>query len=239
MNEIITGDCLEVMRGFATESVDLICTSPPYDNIEASGYSRQRRDVLFLKLYSDFLNTIFKECHRVLNPRGQFYFNIKHATSNNQLRTCHWVEFLEGFQLFQLKSYIIWKYAGSFDSSTNRYHLDYETIYHLAKSDQIEINSDCGEKDPLTSVWYIPHSIPLNERVHPAQMPQLLAERIIGQGSKKGDLVLDPFAGSGTTGVVCKILGRQHIGIEINPEYAEIARARIKLHQEQMKLSEA
>ena len=193
----------------------MILTSPPYDNIEGSGYSKMQKDVLFLKLYSEFLNNILIELYRILKPSGQFYLNLKHSTINKKLKTCHWVEFLDGFSRFYLKSYIIWKYAGSFDSSFKRFHLDYEVIYHLAKSDDFEINIGENERDPLTSVWYIPHNI--KERIHPVQMPEQVAERIIKRGSKKNDLVLDPFAGSGTSLVVAKKCNRNYIGIEINP----------------------
>ena len=174
-----------------------------------------QKDVLFLKLYSEFLNNILIELYRILKPSGQFYLNLKHSTINKKLKTCHWVEFLDGFSRFYLKSYIIWKYAGSFDSSFKRFHLDYEVIYHLAKSDDFEINIGENERDPLTSVWYIPHNI--KERIHPVQMPEQVAERIIKRGSKKNDLVLDPFAGSGTSLVVAKKCNRNYIGIEINP----------------------
>ena len=193
----------------------MILTSPPYDNIEGSGYSKMQKDVLFLKLYSEFLNNILIELYRILKPSGQFYLNLKHSTINKKLKTCHWVEFLDGFSRFYLKSYIIWKYAGSFDSSFKRFHLDYEVIYHLAKSDDFEINIGENERDPLTSVWYIPHNI--KERIHPVQMPEQVAERIIKRGSKKNDLVLDPFAGSGTSLVVAKKCNRNYVGIEINP----------------------
>ena len=74
---------------------------------------------------------------------------------------------------------------------------------------------------------------------HPAPFPIELPSRYIKLFSYTSDVVLDPFCGSGTTAVACHELKRRYIGIEINEEYANIARARIKLHQEQMKLTEA
>jgi len=225
LNEVIEGDCVEKLKDLPDNSVDLVVTSPPYDNIEGSGYSKGKKDVLFLKLYSDFFDGVLNEIYRVLKPTGQLYLNLKSGTINKTLVTPHWIEFLESFKEFKLKSYIIWKYSGSFDSTKVRFHLDYEIIYHLSKTDDITINYESDEKDPLTSVWYIPHFI--TNRLHPVQMPEALAEKIIKRGSKEGDLVLDVFAGSGTSLVVAKKLNRNFIGIEINPEHINTIKKRL------------
>jgi len=222
---ILEGDCLEKLKGIGDNEIDLVITSPPYDNIEGSGYSKGNKDVLFLKLYSDFFDKVLSQVYRVLKPSGQFYLNLKSGTINKTLVTPHWIEFLVSFKKFKLKSYIIWKYAGSFDSTKIRFHLDYEIIYHLSKTDDITINYDKDEKDPLTSVWYIPHFI--KDRLHPVQMPEAVAEKIIMRGSREGDIVLDPFAGSGTTLVVADKLKRGFIGIEINPSYVKIIKERL------------
>ena len=226
LNKIIEGDCLEKIKDIPDNSIVLVLTSPPYDNIEGSGYSKGKKDVLFLKLYSDFFDVVLNEVYRVLKPTGQFFLNLKSGTINKTLVTPHWIEFLESFKQFKLKSYIIWKYSGSFDSTKVRFHLDYEIIYHLSKTDDITINYEVDEKDPLTSVWHIPHFI--TKRLHPVQMPEALAEKIIKRGSKEGDLVLDVFAGSGTSLVVAKKLNRDFIGIEINPEHINTIKERIK-----------
>tara|TARA_R110002020_G_C15967872_1_gene747222 strand:- start:13 stop:699 length:687 start_codon:yes stop_codon:yes gene_type:complete len=225
LNEVIEGNCVEKLKDLPDNSVDLVITSPPYDNIEGSGYSKGKKDILFLKLYSDFFDGVLNEIYRVLKPTGQLYLNLKSGTINKTLVTPHWIEFLESFKQFKLKSYIIWKYSGSFDSTKVRFHLDYEIIYHLSKTDDITINYESDEKDPLTSVWYIPHFI--TNRLHPVQMPEALAEKIIKRGSKEGDLVLDVFAGSGTSLVVAKKLNRNFIGIEINPEHINTIKKRL------------
>jgi len=227
MNEIILGDCLEKIKDIPDNSIDLVVTSPPYDNIENAGYAMKGKDILFLKLYSDFLDVFFNEIHRVLKPTGQVFFNIKSGTSKKTLITPHWIERLGSFQQFKFKSYIIWKYSGSFDSTKARFHLDYEVIYHLSKTDDITIYYEKDEHDPLTSVWNIPHSIPKDQRVHPTQYPEALAEKMIKRGSKEGDVVLDPFSGSGTSLVVAKRLGRKYIGFEINPTHYEGIKRRL------------
>jgi len=228
---IIEGDCLKELPKLEENSIDLVITSPPYDNIENAGYAMKGKDILFLKLYSEFLDNFFNEIYRVMKPTGQFYFNIKSGTSKKTLITPHWIERLESFQKFKLKSYIIWKYSGSFDSTKSRFHLDYEIIYHLSKTDDITIYYDDDEHDPLTSVWQIPHNIPKDQRVHPTQMPEALAERMIKRGSKEGDTVLDPFLGSGTSMIVAERLNRKCIGIEINPNNIHLITLRGKSSQ--------
>jgi DNA modification methylase len=222
------GDCLKSFENINNNSVDLIITSPPYEDVMGAGYEAKSKDVLFLKLYSDFLDKVFKEYKRVLKDNGQIFFNIKSKTLKKRLLTPHWIEFTDGFKNLNFKSYIIWKYAGSFDSTKSRFHLDYEIIYHLSKGDDIYLNENCGIHDPLSSVWYVPHNIKKEERVHPTQMPEALVERILTVASKPEDTVLDNFMGSGTTGVSCKKRNLKFIGIEINKNNYELAEKRIE-----------
>jgi|TARA_B100001094_G_scaffold323359_1_gene374103 DNA modification methylase len=225
--KLFNGDCLEVMQDIPDSSVDLIITSPPYEDISGAGYQANKKDILFLKLYSEFLDKVFTHYERILKDGGQLFFNIKSKTANKTLRSPHWLEFTDAFQKLDFKSYIIWKYAGSFDSTKARFHLDYEIIYHLSKGDNIYLNTDCGIDDPLTSVWYVPHNIPKAERVHPTQMPIALAERILTIASKEGNTVLDNFMGSGTTGVASKKFDLDFIGIELDENNFKLAEKRI------------
>jgi DNA modification methylase len=226
-NKIFNEDNLETMAKMPNDFIDLIITSPTYEDVSGAGYGAKSKDVLFLKFYSDYLGKLFAEYERILKPTGQIFFNIKSKTFDKALRTPHWIEFLDGFQKLKLKSYIIWKYAGSFDSTNKRFHLDYEIIYHLSKTDDIYLNENCGIPDALTSVWYVPHNIPKNERIHPTQMPEALVERILKVASKGDELVYDSFMGSGTTAVVCKKNGLNWIGSELNPNNYENANNRI------------
>ena len=193
-------------------------------------------NILFLKFYSDYLDKLFSEYERILKPTGQIFFNIKSKTFNKKLSTPHWIEFLDSFQKLKFKSFIIWKYAGSFDSTKKRFHLDYEIIYHLSKGDDIYLNEDCGIHDPLSSVWYVPHNIKNSERIHPTQMPEALVERIIKVASKKDYLVYDSFMGSGTTAIVCMKNGIDYIGSELNTENFNKANKRIEEYKGQLRL---
>jgi len=226
LNKIYNMDCLEGMKQLDDNSVDLIVTSPPYEDISGAGYNGSKKDILFFKLYSEFVDKLFNEYYRVLKNTGQIFFNVKSKTHIKTLKTPHWLEFLESFRQFKFKSYIIWKYAGSFDSTSKRFHLDYEIIYHLSKGDDIYLNENCGIKDPLTSVWYIPHNI--KDRLHPTQMPKAVVERILKVASRKNDIIMDSFIGSGTTAIACKQLNRKFIGFEISPEYCKIANKRLE-----------
>ena len=190
------------------------------------------------KLYNEFLDTTFNHYHRILKDTGQLFFNIKSKSFNKMINTPHWIEHLESFQKFKLKSFIIWKYSGSFDATKKRFHLDYEIIYHLSKGDEIYLNDKAEIHDPLSSVWYVPHNIKKEDRVHPTQMPEALVERILSVASKEGDTVLDNFMGSGTTGVVCKKQGLEFIGIELNPTHFENAKNRIDKTEEEIILEE-
>tara|TARA_Y100000004_G_scaffold119982_1_gene134817 strand:+ start:58 stop:753 length:696 start_codon:yes stop_codon:yes gene_type:complete len=226
--KLYNDDCLKVLPTIPENSVDLIITSPPYEDISGAGYTSDSKDVLFLKLYSEFIDNVFNQYHRVLKENGQIFFNIKSKTFNKSLRSPHWIEFTSGFQKFIFKSYIIWKYAGSFDSTKSRFHLDYEIVYHLSKGNNIHINDNIDIHDPLSSVWYIPHNIPKNERVHPTQMPIAVVDHILKIVGVSGNTVLDNFMGSGTTGVSCKKNNINFIGIELNPKNFEIAKNRIE-----------
>jgi DNA modification methylase len=237
INKIYNEDNLITMAKMPDNFVDLIITSPPYEDVSGAGYGAKSKDVLFLKFYSDYLAKLFDEYHRILKPTGQIFFNIKSKTADKTLRTPHWIEFLDGFGKLKFKSYIIWKYSGSFDSTNKRFHLDYEIIYHLSKTDDIYLNEDCGIHDPLSSVWNIPHNIPKGERIHPTQMPEALVERILKVTSKGDESVYDSFMGSGTTALVCQKYGLNWIGSELNPDNYEKSIKRLENYINQQKLN--
>ena len=236
INKIYNEDNLDTMSKMDNDCIDLIITSPPYEDVNGAGYGAKSKDILFLKFYSDYLEKLFSEYERILKPSGQIFFNIKSKTFNKKLSTPHWIEFLDSFKKLKFKSFIIWKYAGSFDSTKKRFHLDYEVIYHLSKGDDIYLNEDCGIHDPLSSVWYVPHTIKSSERIHPTQMPEALVERILKVASKKDYLVYDSFMGSGTTAIVCLKNNINYIGSELNKTNYDNCNKRIKNYLSQNKL---
>jgi len=102
-------------------------------------------------------------------------------------------------------------------SKSSKYHYDHEAVKEETSK---------GKKRNCRTVWQIPKA--QSKTVHTAVFPESLVERCVLAGSKKGDTVLDPFAGSGTTGVVSLRLGRDFIGVEANSEYYKICNERIK-----------
>lgn len=123
-----------------------------------------------------------------------------------------------------LRSTIVWrKGAASEPTRVDRPPVAHEYVFLLAKRERYHA-ADPGENWWNSSVWDICSD---RRAEHPAAMPAELARRCIGVGCPSDGVVLDPFAGSGTTGVAAVRLGRAFVGIELNPEYAEIARRRI------------
>lgn len=123
-----------------------------------------------------------------------------------------------------IRAEIIWCRETAFaePSVKDRPHRQHEMLFLLSKSRWYSFNRAML---PEQSVWHIPHE--RGVKGHNAAFPEELARRCIISGSAKGDLVLDPFGGSGTTGVVALAEGRRAVLVELNAEYAEVARQRI------------
>lgn len=228
--KIICGDCLEVMKGIPDKSVDLIVTSPPYNqclttqDIKMKLYSDNMSD----EEYVSMLRSFFKEAYRILKDDGSFFYNYKTDVYENKLNTAY-AHLMKVNNLFLISAEIVWKYAGNFDSARCRFPTDYEMIFHLTKSNKYKF-FDLNQT--LSSVWNIPHVMAgTNEKneckTHPCPYPIKLIRKIIQHTTNENDLIIDPFLGAGTTAVVCKQLKRKCIGIEIIPEYINITKQRL------------
>ncbi len=133
-----------------------------------------------------------------------------------------------------LRSDIVWnKNNGLPESVKDRPSRIHEYVFLLTKSEKYLYDHEAvrepavnGSKRNCRSVWTI-NTEPLKE-AHFATFPRELVLRCLSAGSKEGSQVLDPFFGSGTVGAVCQMLNRQFVGIELNPEYVEIAKRRLK-----------
>jgi len=249
---IIYNKTSENMQEIEDESIDLIVTSPPYNidihygnktqngkTIESKGC--KYKDNLEESEYREMLNKVFKECKRVLKKNGSIWINIKNRYQNNQIIPPFWIQ--EYFYEFYLKNIIIWNF--DWGGSTNtRFAPRYEYVFWFTKSNKdytfnledvkipaVNFRPDrykSQNKNP-SDVWKIPMVSGnfLERTSHPAQYPEKLIERIILAGSNKGDLILDPFMGSGTTAVVSRCFNRDYIGYEIEKEYVEMANNRL------------
>ena len=208
VNRIICGDCVQVMPGIPSESVDLVVTDPPYlVNYRSRGGRRVYGDDW---KKSAWLRPAFAEIYRVLKKDGfcVSFFGFTQAE-----------KFIMAWNMagFRILEHLVWKkrYASSF-GFVGRYH---ESAYLLAKGDPPH------PQIILPSVLEWRYS---GNRHHPTQKPIMAISPLIEAFSKPGDIVLDPFAGSGTTAVAAKNLGRQYTAIELDNQYALIAQQRLK-----------
>ena len=249
----IFGHTSEKMSELPDKSVSLMVTSPPY-NIDISygnkwengrlktSKGKKYKDNLSEEQYREMLRNVFEETKRVLKDDGQIWINIKNRYVDGNIVPPFWI--LDFFQDMYLKNVIIWNFDWG-GSTSKRFCSRYEYVFFFTKKKDTYVFNLEDVKIPAlnyrpdryksqlknpTDVWKISLvSGNSSERTeHPAQYPEELIERIIKVGTNEGDLVLDPFMGSGTTAVVAKKLGRQYVGYEIEQDYLEIAERRLK-----------
>ncbi len=250
---IIYNKSSKIMSEIEDKSVDLVVTSPPYNininygNTTKKGKtiktkSKKYKDNLEEKEYRNLLKNVFDECKRVVKEDGSIWINIKNRYKNGVIVSPFWIE--EYFEDMYLKNIIIWNF--DWGGSTNkRFAPRYEYVYWFTKhKSNYKFNLDDVKVPALnyrpdryknqlknpSDVWRIPmvSGNYLERTGHPAQYPEKLIERVILAGTNKGDIVLDPFMGSGTTAVVAKKNKRNYIGYEIENEYIEMANSRLK-----------
>ena len=230
--KLIQGDCLEVMKALPDNSVDVVVTSPPY-NIKNStgnglkngsggkwpqaallnGYNGHSDDMPHAE-YVAWQRKCLEAMMRVLSLDGAIFYNHKWRVQNGLLQDRS--DIVAGFPVRQI---IIWKRAGGINFNAGYFLPTYEVIYLIAKPDFKLAPKANAQGD----VWDIPQA---RDNKHPAPFPIELAQRCIAATNE--GVVLDPFMGSGTTGVACVQTGRDFIGIEIDPTYFEIATRRIE-----------
>ena len=250
---IIYNKSSELMSEIPDKSIDLMVTSPPYNigidygNKHKNGKVIKSKGVKYSDQmpemeYRDMLKRVIKETGRALKDNGQIWFNIKNRYENKQIIPPFWV--MDLFDGFYLKNLIIWNF--DWGGSTNkRFCPRYEYIFFYTKSNEnykfnledVKIPSINYRPDRYKSQLKNPSDVwrmalvsgnELERTNHPAQYPEELIERIIKCGTDEGDVVLDPFIGSGTTAVVAKQLNRNYIGYDIMKEYVDIANERIE-----------
>lgn len=250
--EVICGDSAEKLKEIPDASIDMVITSPPYDN---------------LRTYKGFtfdFETIAKELYRVVKSGGVIVWIVADGTENGSETGTSFKQALYFKELgFNIHDTMIWAKPGFsvIDAIDIRYPQTFEYMFVFSKGKpkaahiiKDRKNKHAGatfkgyqrQKDGTMdkkrhtwgtvereigvrfNVWEIPPAtVDRKNADHPAPFPFELARDHIISWSNKGDLVLDPFLGSGTSGVACVDTGRDFIGIEIAPEYAEMAKRRI------------
>ncbi len=234
-NQIIQGDCLNSLRQLPDESVDVVFADPPF-NLKKK--YRSHNDNLELQDYLDWCEQWITECLRVIKPTGSvFLHNIPrwltyYATTLNKVADFrHWISWdaptAPMGKTLQPNHYGILFYAK--DAKQNKFY-EIRSPHKRCRKCNYLIKDYGGKKALLhpfgtlvTDVWTDIHRLRHNKYrdEHPCQLPIHLLERIVLMSSDEGDIVLDPFSGTGTTAIAAKRLGRKFIGLELDNEYAE------------------
>ena len=243
--KVIVGDCVEVMNGLDAGSVDLVFADPPYNlqldgdllrpnNTRVDGVHQDWDKFSSFADYDAFTRDWLSACRHALKPNGALwvigsYHNIFRVGAILQdlgywiLNDVIWrktnpMPNFRGRRLTNAHETLIWavRDAGA------RHTFNYESLKAL--NDDVQMRSDwlfpiCAGRERLKDGD--------GRKAHPTQKPEALLHRILLAASRPGDVVLDPFFGTGTTGAVAKRLGRAWVGIEREPGYAEVARRRI------------
>jgi len=252
INEIICGDNVETMQTFPADSIDLVITSPPYDNLRTYGGHTW-----------DF-EGVASELWRVIKPGGVVVWVVADATIDGSETGTSFRQALRFMDIgFRLHDTMIYDKGFAKFSQSNRYGQSFEFMFVLSSGSPTRFNAvkrkttmfgrqhgtritdrtTCGNTTESVAVvgeyanernvWLIDNGYcrSTSDRIafdHDAIFPEKLARDHILSWSNEGDIVLDPFGGSGTTAKMAKLMGRKYIGIEINQEYCEIANNRLR-----------
>tara|TARA_R110002167_G_scaffold59421_3_gene168332 strand:+ start:192 stop:989 length:798 start_codon:yes stop_codon:yes gene_type:complete len=247
---LMAGDCLERFLGIKDKSIDLTVTSPPYDDLRSyngnnEGWSRS------------VWKEIISELYRMTKNGGVVVWVVSDKTikGSESLTSFEQANFAVKCG-FRLHDTMIWNKPSSPPTQHNRYQQKFEYMFvfskgkpntfnplreksktagrvrksHRSMEGNHELNDEGTYKTADTKIVGNVWSVNIcSERGinHPAKFPVELAQKHIQTWSNKGDIVLDPFMGSGSTGVACKRLGRKFIGIELDESYFNISKERI------------
>ncbi len=230
---LICGNALEEMKKIPDESIHLIATDPPYNLNKDYG---KTRDKMEFQEYLDFSRAWLLEAKRILTENGSIYvfMGMKYIS--------YLYSIMEQELGMTFNSWITWYYTQGI-GKTKGFSPRHNDILFFTKDPQKftfnldavripqkyyrSVNNMRGANPG--NVWEFSHVhyCSRNRKPHPTQKPEGLFERIILASSNEGDSVLDPFVGSGTLLRVCQQTNRNGIGIEINPEYIELAQERL------------
>lgn len=234
LDSVVNGDCLAVLRDLPDHSVDLVVTSPPYNNwrnrrTQAAKADYWARTNIVYDGFDDKMDddeyaanqvAVLNELSRVLKPSGTIAYNHKDQIHNFVCRSP--LEWILQSDLV-LRQRITWDRCGMQAFNNVRFYRCDEDIYLLGRNAKgFKWNKDAAQH---MSVWRIPPS--KNIYGHPATFPLEIPARLIEAFTEPGDVVLDPYAGSGTTLVAAQKAHRRFIGIELSEDYCRISNERL------------
>ena len=245
LDRILMDDCVAAMASLPDKSIDLIFADPPYnlqlggdlhrpDGSQVDAVDDEWDKFATFQAYDDFTRAWLSEARRVLKPNGSIwvigsYHNIfRVGTAIQDLgfwilndvvwRKANPMPNFRGTRFTNAHETLVWASMGE----KARYTFNYRAMKTL--NDELQMRSDwefpiCGGPERLKKDGV---------KVHPTQKPEALLYRVLLASTNPGDVVLDPFFGTGTTGAVAKRLGRRWIGIEREPAYVAAAQERIE-----------
>lgn len=240
LNQIICGNAVDVMRQIPDGSVDLVITSPPY-NLKNStgngmkdgrggkwanaalqkGYSHHN-DAMPHEEYVKWQRECLAEMLRIIPKNGAIFYNHKWRVQAGLLQDRQ--DIVSGLPVRQI---IIWRRKGGLNFNAGYFLPTYEVIYLIAKPEFKLL----PKANAYGDIWEFTQEM---RNHHPAPFPVKLIDRIVSSTDAK--TILDPFMGSGTTALSAINFNRNYIGIDISPEYCEVAERRIRDHKSQAKL---
>lgn len=235
LNKIICGDALEVLKQIPDGCVDCVITSPPYNKNGFRGFKCNHKSTsrwyrweasnnIVYGEYKDDRNEeeyklwqvkVLNEFYRILKSTGGVFYN--HKVRRNNCKASHPFEWIVKSKL-KFYQEIIWNRMSTVDHNVNYLNPITEKFFWLIKE-----KATCyKDKIPIqyhNEIW----NIPPDSNSHPAPFPLAIIELIIQISTKRGDIILDPFIGSGTTALAALKHNRNFIGIELNKDYVKRA----------------
>ena len=242
------GDCADLLASLPDESVDLTVTSPPYN------IGKEYEQPLNLEDYLQWCSKWMAEVHSATRLTGAFWLNLGYVPIEGRGKAVPLPYLLWDASPFFMVQEIVWHYGAGVSARSSLSPRNEKFLWFVKDPTAYTFNLDeirdpdvkypnqkkngklkCNPlgKNP-TDVWSIPkvtsgRNRSSKERTpHPAQFPEAVIERVVKASSNPGELVLDPFLGSGTSALVARRLGRLAVGFELRSDYLEIAVARIE-----------
>ncbi|MCB9946397.1 MAG: site-specific DNA-methyltransferase [Rhodospirillaceae bacterium] len=244
-DQILVGDCIRLMQDLAPASIDLVFADPPYNlqlggelfrpnNTRVNGVEEAWDHFVDFRAYDTFTRDWLTACKRLLKPNGSLWVI---GTYHNIFRLGTVLQDLG----FWVLNDIVWRKTNPMPNFRGtRFTNAHETLIWAARSREAkptfnyEAMKRLNDDLQMRSDWLLPIcngperlKTTDGQKAHPTQKPEALLYRVLLSSTRPGDLVLDPFFGTGTTGAAARRLDRRFIGIERDPTYAEIAQHRI------------
>ena len=233
IDKIFNQDCIEGMKGIPDESVDLIVTDPPY-RLTARGNSGTMSGYWANEITKK--GKVFEENNvEIEDYLGEFYRILKDTSHCyimcNNLNLSHFFEVISKSK-FNFVKLLVWdkctKICGKY------YMGQVEHIFLLRKGGDKPIN-DCGTSDIL-SFPNKKDKANNGENIHDSQKPIGLFQTMIENSSKEGEIILDPFIGSGTCAIACMRTNRHYLGFELDKKYYDLTKDRIRTEKQTLRL---